>query len=224
MPMLTRILSRFGLRSGAVAVVVAAIALLAFAGPADAKGADSVTIEGLGIDEPIELVGSDTATLVKLMEYSGLWYATGDLPLRTNEPSRTLGPVYILSWLVGEVENQRTIRQFLYLDAERGSVIHTPPKQGLAVWGPGVEGWFAAPDGLEDTLTSLGVPGLANSESADLAASTAGLSTVLGYALWAVAIAAGLAVALFAASRDRRTSIRRVASVRRRATRPTPPI
>ena len=224
MPMLRRIFAPFGLRSGAVAVVVAAIAVMAFAGPADAKGPGSVTIEGPGIDTPIELIGSDTATLVKLMEQSGLWYATGDLPLPIAEPSRTLGPVYVLSWLVGEIDNRRTIRQFLYLDVERGTLIHTPPQEGLADWGPGVEGWFAAPDGLEDTLTSLGVPGLANSESADLAASTAGPSTVLGYALWAVAIAAGLVVALFAASRDRRTSIRRVASVRRRATRPTPPI
>jgi len=223
MPMLTRILVPFGLRSGAVAVVAVTIVVVAFAGPAAAKGLGSVTIEGPGIGEPIELVGRDTGMLVKLMEQSGLWYATGDLPLPIAEPSRISGPVYLLSWLVGEIENRRTIRQFLYLDAERGSVIHTPPQQGLADWGPGVEGWFAAPSGLEDTLTSLGVPGLANSGSAEPNATTASSSTVLSYALWAVVFAAGLVVVMFAFSGDQRAAIRRVVNVRRRATRPPPP-
>lgn len=46
----------------------------------------------------------------------------------------------------------------IYLDAEDGPVIHTPTQEGLQGWGPGVIGWFAAPDGLRDTLIELGVP------------------------------------------------------------------
>ncbi len=219
--MLTRMLAPFGKRSGAVVVVAAAIVVVAFAGPAAAKGPGPVTIEGPGIDEPIELVGRDTGMLVKLMEQFGLWYATGDLPLPIAEPSRTSGPVYMLSWLVGEIENRHTIRQFLCLDTERGSVIHTPPQQGPADWGPGVEGWFAAPGGLEDTLASLGVPGLANSESAEPNAATDGSSAELATALRAVVFATGLLVILLTLKRPRRTEMRRSASVNQRASRPT---
>jgi hypothetical protein len=52
------------------------------------------------------------------------------------------------------------ITQLLYLDAQGGPLIHTPDQKNLENWGPGVTGWFAAPEGLRDTLEGLGVPGM----------------------------------------------------------------
>jgi hypothetical protein len=122
-----------------------------------------VTITGPGIDRPIELMDTANSDLmVRLMEQTGLWYGTGDLPLPLEEPAGKLGPSFTLTWInsgpPGESVDERTMRQVIYLDAENGPVIHTPAQEALRGWGPGVIGWFAAPSGLRDTLAELGAP------------------------------------------------------------------
>jgi hypothetical protein len=60
-------------RSGIVLSLLVATAVVVTARPALAKGLESATIAGPGIDRPIEL--SDTPNLmVRLMEQTGLWY------------------------------------------------------------------------------------------------------------------------------------------------------
>ncbi len=136
--------------------------LFGFSDPVSAKGPQSATISGPGIDRPIELLDtSDIDLVVKLMEQTGLWYDTGD-PLPFGEPKGELGHSYTLTWInsgpPAKSTADRTIRQLIYLDAEGGPVLHTPAQDNLQGWGPGVIGWFAAPPGLRDTLTELGVP------------------------------------------------------------------
>jgi hypothetical protein len=150
-------------RSGVILSVVFAAAIIAPSTPALAKGPQSATVTGPGIDRPIELMDTaNTDLLGRLMEQTGLWYASGDVPLPSEEPQGKLGPGYTLTWInagpPGEGVDERTIRQVLYLDAEDSPVIHTPAQESLRGWGPGMTGWFRARSGLRDTLAELGVP------------------------------------------------------------------
>ncbi len=146
-----------------VGVAIVAMLVVGISEPAVAKGPQSATVTGPGIDRPIELMDTADSDLVsQLMEQTGIWYATGDHPLPLEEPTGELGPAYTLTWInsgpPGESVGERTIRQLIYLEAQNGPVIHTPAQEGLEGWGSGVIGWFAAPNGLRDTLAELGVP------------------------------------------------------------------
>ncbi|MGH8945909.1 MAG: hypothetical protein ACRDVL_07160 [Acidimicrobiia bacterium] len=141
-----------GLIGTAVLILIAAV-------PALAKGPASATITGPAIDEPIELFDqtdsdqSKVEEIRKLIEQSGLWYATPTLE-RIDPPAEPGRPL-ILTW----GEGQHAIQQEIYLHAESGPAIHTLENQpALKGWGGEVTGWFRAPADLEDTLQALGVP------------------------------------------------------------------
>jgi hypothetical protein len=182
----------------ALAALIAG-ALLGPVGPAAAKGPSSATITGPGIDQPIEMVanpvgGTMPQALVRLMEQSGVWYGSGvHLPTRIESPAGRLGPAYTLAWVnMGPPERsveQRTIRQYIYLEADGGPLIHTPGQESLQGWGGDVTGWYAAPEGLRETLVELGVPAPARSGSGAAALLAARVVWYLG----------GLAVVLAAA-------------------------
>ncbi len=147
----------------ASALLGAAMVLTVLVLPASAKGPESVTIAGPGLDQPLELMGGDNFDRVaKLMEQTGLWYGTGDLPRAIEQPTGDLGEAYTLTWInsgpPGDSLEKRTMVQYLYLDAKDGPFIHTPAQKSLEGWGAGVIGWFAAPAGLTDTLAALDVP------------------------------------------------------------------
>lgn len=144
--------------SGLVLIVGA---LVGFTHPVSAKGPESVTITGPGIDQPLELMTTTNQDrIVQLMEQTGLWFGTGE-PLQEAQLG-DLGPAYTLTWVnMGPPDKsveERTIRQLLYLDAENGPLIQTPDQESLQGWGPEVIGWFAAPVELRDTLIELGAP------------------------------------------------------------------
>lgn len=160
-------------RRTVIVLVVVSILVLANAGIAFGKGPESVTLTGPGIDSPVELMdvvdwpiscdnGCPPDPMVRLMEQSGRWYATGDLPIAIDEPEGDLGPRHVLTWIRGgfadEPVEERTIHQFIYLQADDGPVIHTPEQEGLVDWGSGIVGWFRASDDLPETLASLGAP------------------------------------------------------------------
>lgn len=143
-------------------LVIMVMILFANINPAVAKGPESATITGPGIEQPIELLNNSNMDLVvRLMEQTGLWYDTGT-PLSSKEPVGELGPSYTLTWINSGPPSlsadERTIYQEIYLDAENGPLIHTPPQESLQGWGAGVIGWFVAPGNLKDTLTELDVP------------------------------------------------------------------
>lgn len=143
--------------------ILVVLALLSLPDSAAAKGPESVTLSGPGFDEPLQLLDDGNwSTVSRLMEQTGLWYATGDLPRPVAEPSGNLGPAYTLTWInMGpphKTPEERTFYQLLYPYAENGPLIHTPRQPGLANWGSGVFGWFAAPADMVDTLQQLGAP------------------------------------------------------------------
>lgn len=164
-----------------IVLVVTIAIVVAIGGTAFAKGPESATITGPGIDEPIELINVDyfdtdyTDHVKELMRQTSLWYATGGGSRISAEPAGTLGAAYTLTWInsgpPGDLVDERTIRQLLYLHAEVGPIIHTPAQEGLEGWGPDVVGWFTAPDGLTDTLAALGVPVSASESIFDMSAS-----------------------------------------------------
>lgn len=145
------------------APVVVFTILFAFTGSALAKGPSSVTIFGPGFDPPLELMGEANFDLIfLLMEQSGLWYASGDLPTPMDEPSGDLGPAYTLTWInsgpPGSPVEQRTYRQLLYPQADAGVLIYIPPQDSLNYRPPEAFGWYTAPDGMLETLAELGAP------------------------------------------------------------------
>ena len=149
---------------GLAVMAFAAVALVGFSDPVSAKGPESATIAGPGIDRPIELMATANPDLVtRLMQQTGLWFTYGDIPHPLGEPLPELGQSYTLTWVngvpPGKSVDERTIVQMIYPDAENGPVIHTPEQEALrGGWGPTAIGWFSAPSGLRDTLAELGVP------------------------------------------------------------------
>jgi hypothetical protein len=198
------------LPKGLLGATLTALVLFALAGNVWAKGPVSLTISGPGIDEPLELVaGADRALLTRLMEQTGLWYATGDLPRPLAGPPAELGPRYTLTWVNGgppdKSREERTIRQELYLVDGGGLVIHTPDQETLENWGQGVIGWFAAPDGLRDTLAEMGAPLPAATSSAE-----GGAAETAPGVPWQAAVAGlALVVAFAGALGARRAASRR---------------
>ena len=151
MPTTTRL---FGTMTALVAIIVAT------AGLAVAKGPESATITGPGLDEPLELVDwSNRDAMSALMEQTGIWFDTGRA---LEEPPDTLGPAYVIAWVnsgpPGLPVAERTIVQEVYLAADGGPVLHTPTQASTENWGQRVLGWRTAPPELSDTLASLGVP------------------------------------------------------------------
>lgn len=130
--------------------------------PAAAKGPVSAELSGPGLNEPLDLMGTASdEQITLLMEQTGLWYGTGDLPTPISPPTADLGPAHTLTWVnfgpPGAPVAERTIVQELYLQAIGGPIIHTPMQKSLGEWGQKVIGWFEAPAGFFDTLSGLGV-------------------------------------------------------------------
>ncbi len=144
------------------ALGVTAIFMFAFIDPVSAKGPESLMISGPGFEHPVDLMNNyDISLVANLLEQTGLWYGTG-IPLTSDLIKDKLGSRYTFTWVNSGPPSlsieERTITQYIYLEADGGPIIHTPPQDSLQGWGSGVIGWFAAPDGLELTLAKLGVP------------------------------------------------------------------
>jgi hypothetical protein len=140
------------------------------AAPASAKGPESATITGPGLDDPIELsIGNDGFNGLD----TGVWNAlpdSGSAPLVAKAPPGDLGDRYVITWQMMINEDETTpLRQELYLDAEGGAVAYTPAGQPFFDVKT-VAGWYRVPPSTVDAFAELGVPVSAKK----LSASTAG--------------------------------------------------
>jgi hypothetical protein len=155
-------------RSGVISLTIVATMVVVPASSALAKGPESVTLTGPGIDRPILLDTTHSGLLGRAMEQTGLWWSVrSDRPLPIKEsPPGELGPGYTLTWILygepSEPEEERAIRQVIYPFAQGGVVVHTPIQEGIRGATEGA-GWFDAP-ALQETLARLGVPVTATTE------------------------------------------------------------
>jgi hypothetical protein len=152
------------MRRRTISTIVPTVAVvLVFALSASAKGPGSATLDGPGIEEPIQFLqrggwtqSHESDAAVEMLRMTGLWYGSGAESLQP--PTRDLGPAHEVSW--GDPAGPAGfIVQYLYLDAPRGPLIHTPEQDGLDGWGPDVIGWFPAPEGLEEAIDEVVVWG-----------------------------------------------------------------
>ena len=138
------------------ACAVALVGGLAMAGPASAKGIQSATITGPGLDHPIDIeVG-------RLPDLTAFWQVMPGQPepptLMERAPTGRVGPRYTVTWqLMTDADETTAIRQDLYPLAEGGPLVHTAAGQPIFD-GTTIGGWYQAPIALRDRLHALGVP------------------------------------------------------------------
>jgi hypothetical protein len=139
---------------GTVALALALV--LALAGPAQAKGIQSATITGPGLDELLVAPGDGLASLTAFWE---VMPGQPQPPTLTDQaPTKQLGPRYRLTWrLTTHADRTTAIHQDLYPHAEGGPLVHTAAGQPIFNAGT-VGGWYQAPVALRDRLNALGVP------------------------------------------------------------------
>ena len=146
--------------SMAAGTVTLALALvLALAGPAQAKGIQSASITGPGLDEPIEVAHPDTTKLPALTRFWDVMPGQPAPPAFAGKaPTKELGSRYTITWrLMTDTDETTVIRQDVYPDADGGPLVHTPAGQAIFD-GTTAGGWYGAPIALRDMLGSLGVP------------------------------------------------------------------
>jgi len=155
------------MRVRAIVVTVAALLLVLVTGaPAQAKGADRVTITGPGLAHPI-VVGGDGepgsgGDLGQFSEGSGMFVAVlgtdSEQGLSTEPPAGPLGPKYDLAYgFPGVVE--QVVHQDLYPSAPGGPVTYTAAGQS-SVFGSTRGGWYQSSVEFARLLVKLGVPGV----------------------------------------------------------------
>lgn len=141
------------------ATAISLALILGLASSVLAKGPGSATLEGPGIDEPIEFL-SPTGPLnaheisapVDMLGLTGLWH--GPIPPAIDSPVGDLGPAYTVTWNSWGGAGEPII-QYVYLDAPTGPLVHTPEQVGLEGWGRSVIGWFEAREGLESAIGDI---------------------------------------------------------------------
>jgi hypothetical protein len=158
-----------------LAVLAAAVAALALAAPALAKGPSEATIEGPGLKGGgIHLTsgGGDPGSgtpLGNLTEFGGYFPATFGQepnPMLSKRPKGDLGPKYTVVYKVpGPGGDTATIRQDLYPYATPTALTYTKPGQSFFGDQRTRGGWFEAPPDLKAALDHAGLPAAAPSES-----------------------------------------------------------
>jgi hypothetical protein len=137
------------------------LATTVIAAPALAKGPETGSLSGPGIEKPIVFLDQtrpheshDNDLPPTLLGVTGLWYPP--IPWEVT-PEGGLGEPHTVRWvnIGGGSLIERTIVQLIYLDAEGGPLIHTPDQIGLDGWGDDVIGWFQAPEGIAEAIDDV---------------------------------------------------------------------
>jgi len=146
-----------------LSVLTALFVTIALAGPAWAKGPETATLAGPGLDQPIDVFSSteenrSSYLVIALTDLTSLW-EPANVELTSEAPTEHLGERYTLTWqMYGPSDADPadyTVRQDLYPNARFGGpVVHLHPSSYLDTEG----GWFQAAEALRETLAALGVP------------------------------------------------------------------
>ena len=237
---------RWGTRViAAVGAVAAALAsVVGLAAPAGAKGIESVTITGPGIElrSPIEVSGgTHPDEWEDIFTSSGIQQSLPDLGASALAPKAVtehLGPRHTLTWHVMTGPDELTpVRQDLYLYADGGPLTYTAPDQ--PIWDSVTRGgWFRAPASLRQALADACVPiigdfdastmceerqraAMAKSANAQPAKTVSGASGRPSDSAWPEAVA-GAAAAVVLAGLGGAVAFRRSRTRRRERVAPVP--
>jgi hypothetical protein len=153
-------------RTSVLATVAAAA--LALPAAAVAKGPESATMTGPGLDEPIVFTGGgepgSAGTLGRTAEHAGFFpavFGQQPSPMLAHRPPGDLGPRYTIDYRLPGPNGETTIRQDVYPQAEGGPVTYMAPGQVFFEGERTRGGWYRAGPELEDVLAEVGLPGLA---------------------------------------------------------------
>jgi hypothetical protein len=138
--------------------VVALMSVVGLAGPAAAKGLESVTIDGPGLAEPVVLSTRDSGTVLvddagRPVNLDAQLYAdvvmgdTTAVDLMTEAPTDDLGPPYAVAWRLHGVTSP--YEQELYPFADGGPLVQ--------IYLDELGMWYRVPDSVVGTLADLGV-------------------------------------------------------------------
>jgi len=147
-----------------VFALAAGLAVALLAPTARAKGANAVTIEGVGVPSPISVTRSDGdgTTLMALADGLGFYAAVFQQqpdPMLKTPPTNDLGPALDVSWrLPTDTTTTVVVRQRLYPDAASGPLVYTEPGQPTFATTSTYGGWYQAQPAVRELLTRLGVP------------------------------------------------------------------
>ena len=165
------------LRIATAAAIATATLVAVAADPAAAKGPRSATIEGPGLDAPIEESAAGMSNLPTLTGLFGTLWADPTIPLLDEAPADDLGPAWVITWDMGTYadvagvgsDSPDLVRQTVYPYADDGPIVHT--EAGQPFYGEEtVGGWYEAPSGLVNVLGRLGVPAESEFPGAPVAA------------------------------------------------------
>jgi hypothetical protein len=145
-------------------VVAGMVMVVVAAGPAAAKGPESVTIARAG-GEAVELSAPSAGgtQITRLAEDLGIWETTGEgLLLVPEAPTDDLGLALTIEWTMynpvpDNPDAAPRVTQTLYPHAAGGPLVHTDGGQRFFQQGMTKPGWFRAPARLTASLESLGV-------------------------------------------------------------------
>jgi hypothetical protein len=212
-------------------VAAALVAALALAGPAWAKGIESVTLDGPGLAGPVVLSTSGNGTTlvehrdlpVSLVDELDPWVVMGGTPtdLMPEAPTGDLGPAYSATWRMHG--STSPVEQDVYPFAAGGPLVHIPAEP---IWDYDTrDTWYRVPDATLATLADIGVIAATESRSgrsyAVIDRTTTPSSPASGDPAWPEAIAGAVAAAVLAGVAGA-TVVRRRRARRRERVAPVP--
>jgi hypothetical protein len=145
------------IRRIAMVGLVAVLAPLALAAPAQAKGPVSAVISGPGIDTTRLTFDSDETKLAALLDIAYPWI-DGRGVWRAGRPAGELGPMYSVTYRMPpemRLTRDEVVRQTIYPFADGGAVVYTA--RGQTMFGnPLQHGWKTASGQLTAVMRDLG--------------------------------------------------------------------
>jgi hypothetical protein len=136
-----------------VAAVTTLFAVLLLAAPAAAKGPESVSLTGPGLDEPVEPPSYIQVALQQLA--SPHYTSEPGAHISPSQPPVTLNEKYTLTWVMAKPPSadqaDYTVVQDIYPHSAAGPLVHIHPSPYVDDKG----GWYAATDALTETIEAV---------------------------------------------------------------------
>jgi hypothetical protein len=143
-------------------MIPVAATIFAVAWPASAKGPGEAWVSGPGLDGEVVVGFATTPDIAEFVEGTRVWTAPfGRTEVTTEAPTNTLGPRYLVTYVMGARRGDVDLVQHVYPYATGGPVVYTPAGQRLWDNQRTTGGWFRASHRLTRAFLALGLPSTA---------------------------------------------------------------